>query len=141
MDKIPCLRAYTPSGIRTHDPLIMSREHESIYYSAPTMHCIIHLYTTPLKNNQESIVYCVSFSDLLTITIGDSVIDLKTKIFSMQHKGYYRQVRARRALLQINDVPLRTRRALLPLTLYSDSALLVLNGTSLSCNNTLLALN
>ena len=32
MDKIPCLRAYAPSGIRTHDPLIMSREHEPIYY-------------------------------------------------------------------------------------------------------------
>ena len=39
----------------------------------------------------------------------------------------YRQLRARRALLQIKDVPLRTRRALLPLTLYSDSALLALN--------------
>ena len=52
----------------------------------------------------------------------------------------YRQLRARRALLQIKNVPLRTRRELLPLTLYSDSALLVLNGTSLSCNNALLAL-
>ena len=51
------------------------------------------------------------------------------------------QLRTRRALLQIKDVPLRTRRALLPLTLYSNSALLVLNGTSLSCNNSLLALN
>ena len=49
------------------------------------------------------------------------------------------QLRPRRALLQIKDVPLRTRRALL--TLYSTSALLVLNGTSLSCNNALLALN
>ena len=48
---------------------------------------------------------------------------------------------AQRALLQIKDVPLRTRRALLPLTLYSNSALLVLNKTSLSCNNALLALN
>ena len=53
----------------------------------------------------------------------------------------HRQLRARRALLQIKDVPLRTRRALLPLILYSNSALLVLNGTSLSCNNALLALN
>ena len=53
----------------------------------------------------------------------------------------YRQLRARRALLHINDVLLRTRRALLPLTLYSDNALLVLNGTSLSYNNALLALN
>ena len=34
---------------------------------------------------------------------------------------------------------LRARRALSPYTLYSNSALLVLNGTSLSCNNALLA--
>ena len=52
-----------------------------------------------------------------------------------------RQLRARRALLQTNDVPLRTRRALLPWALYSNSTLLVLNGTSLNCNNALLALN
>ena len=43
--------------------------------------------------------------------------------------------------LQIKDVPLRTRRALLPLTLYSNSALLFLNRISLCCNNALLALN
>ena len=36
---------------------------------------------------------------------------------------------------------LSTRRALLPYALYSDSALLVLNGTSLSSVNALLALN
>ena len=42
-------------------------------------------------------------------------------------KTTYRQLRARRALLQIKDVPLRTRRALSPYTLYSNSALLVLN--------------
>ena len=43
----------------------------------------------------------------------------------------FRQLRARRALTLFNDVPLRTRRALSPYTLYSNSALLVLNGTSL----------
>ena len=53
----------------------------------------------------------------------------------------YRQLRARRALLQVKDVPLRTRRALLLYKVYGDSALLVLNGTSLICNNALLALN
>ena len=47
----------------------------------------------------------------------------------------FHQLRARRALLQIKDVPLKTRRALLPLTLYSNSALLVLRGTSFSCNS------
>ena len=52
-----------------------------------------------------------------------------------------RQLRARRALLQIKDFPLRTRRALSPYTLYCNSALLVLNRTSFNCNNALLALN
>ena len=68
-------------------------------------------------------VLCVSFNALLLI------------------HTLYRQLRARRALLQIKDVPLRTRRVLLPMILYSSNALLVLNGTSLSCNNALLALN
>ena len=60
---------------------------------------------------------------------------------NVMQKGTQRQLRARRALLQIKDLPLRTRRALSPYTLYSNSALLVLNGTSLNCNNALLALN
>ena len=33
VDKMPCLRAYAPSGIRTHGPLITSREHEPLHYS------------------------------------------------------------------------------------------------------------
>ena len=33
------------------------------------------------------------------------------------------------------------QKGVLPLTLYSNSTLLVLNGTSLSCNNALMALN
>ena len=37
LDKMPCLRAYALSGNRTHDPLIMSREHDPIHYSAPTL--------------------------------------------------------------------------------------------------------
>ena len=53
----------------------------------------------------------------------------------------YPRLRARRALMLLNDVPLRTRRALLPYSLYNDSALLVLNGTSLNSINALLALN
>ena len=53
----------------------------------------------------------------------------------------YRQLRARRVLLQFKDVPLRTKRALLLYKVYGDSALLVLNGTSLIRNNALLALN
>ena len=60
---------------------------------------------------------------------------------SRGEKSEYSRLRARRALLQFKDVPLKTRRALLPYTVYGDSALLVLNGTSLICNNALLALN
>ena len=52
-----------------------------------------------------------------------------------------RQLRARRALLQLKDVPLRTRRALLLYKVNGNSALLVLKGTSLSCDNALLTLN
>ena len=53
----------------------------------------------------------------------------------------FRQLRARRVLLQFKDVPLSTRRALSLYKVYGNSALLVLNGTSLICNNALLALN
>ena len=45
------------------------------------------------------------------------------------------------ALLQFKDVSLSTRRALSQYTLYMNSALLVLNGTSLNSNNALLTLN
>ena len=33
---MPCLRAYAPGRIRTHKPLITSREHEPLHHSAPT---------------------------------------------------------------------------------------------------------
>ena len=45
----------------------------------------------------------------------------------------------REALLQFKDVPLRTRRLLYKV--YGSRALLVLNGTSLNCNNAILALS
>ena len=45
------------------------------------------------------------------------------------------------SLLQLKDVPLRTRRALSLHKVYGNSALLVLNGTSLVCNSALLALS
>ena len=56
------------------------------------------------------------------------------------------QLRARRALMLFNDVPLRTRRALMPSRLcicvaIAVSILLVLNGTSLNSVNTLLTYN
>ena len=40
---MPCLRAYAPSGIRTHDPLITSREHEPLHHSAPTYKINYHV--------------------------------------------------------------------------------------------------
>ena len=53
----------------------------------------------------------------------------------------FRQLRARRAVSLFKDVPLRTIRALSPLTLYSDSALLVRNITSLNIYSALLVRN
>ena len=55
--------------------------------------------------------------------------------------GAIRQLRARRALKQLKDVTLRTRRGLSLYKVYGDSALLVLNGISLVSVNALLALN
>ena len=37
VDKMPCLGAYAPSGIRTHELLITSREHEPLHHIAPTL--------------------------------------------------------------------------------------------------------
>ena len=51
------------------------------------------------------------------------------------------QLTARRALSIFKDVPLRTRGALSLYNVYGDSALLVLNGTSLNIDSALLALN
>ena len=51
------------------------------------------------------------------------------------------QVRARRAIMMINDVQLRTRRSQSLYKVYGCSALLVLNGTSLISVNALLALS
>ena len=60
---------------------------------------------------------------------------------SLNANRAYRQLRARRALLQLKDVPLRTRRGLSLYKVNSNSALLVLNGTSFICNSALLALS
>ena len=82
-------------------------------------------------------IYLISlFYSLINITYLNNHL-FKKKSLSLQ----YRRLRARRALLQLKDVPLRTRRALSLYKVVGDSALLVLNGTSLSCNNALLALN
>ena len=43
VDKMPCLGAYAPSGIRTNEPLITSREHEPLNHSAPTIIMIMML--------------------------------------------------------------------------------------------------
>ena len=53
----------------------------------------------------------------------------------------YCRLRARRALMLFNDFPFTTRRVLLPWTLYSLSALVVLKGTQLNGMNAILALN
>ena len=54
---------------------------------------------------------------------------------------WYRQLRARRALSIFKDVPSRTRKVLSLYKVYGNSALLVLNGTSLNIDSALLPLN
>ena len=61
--------------------------------------------------------------------------------FNLHLSLLYRRLRSRRALTRFIAVQLRTRRALSSYTLYSDSILLVLSGTMLNIDNTLLALN
>ena len=51
------------------------------------------------------------------------------------------QLRARRGLSQLNNVLLRARKVLLLYKVYGDSALLVLNETSLNSFNALLVVN
>ena len=53
----------------------------------------------------------------------------------------YRRLGVRRALMLFNNLPLKIRRALLTWALYSASALLVLNWTSLNSGNALVALS
>ena len=47
--------------------------------------------------------------------------------FELVDHSPYRQLRARRALLQLKDVPLRTRRALLLYKINGNNALLALS--------------
>ena len=55
---------------------------------------------------------------------------------------YISSVESQKGAISIfKDVPLRTRRALWLYNIYGDSALLVLNGTSLNGDSALLALN
>ena len=55
----------------------------------------------------------------------------KTDLINYFGRLQYRHMRARMALSLFKDVPLRTRRVLLPQILYSDNALQVLNELSL----------
>ena len=111
----------------------------------------------------DSILYCFHFDELCIIIFSySSILYILHKIRVAGLQNYYSfvtisliycsfhciicdilysQLRARRALLQLKDVPLRTRRALLLYKVNGNSALLVLNGTSLICNSALLALS
>ena len=51
VDKMPCPGAYPPSGIRTHDPLIMSREHEPLYTTVLPLGETISEYSNNSKND------------------------------------------------------------------------------------------
>ena len=80
---------------------------------------------------------CLNFKELNTSIISACQTNKQVQTMELLHCW----LRARRALSLFNDAPLRTRRALLPQTLYSNSACLVLNGTCLNSINAHLALN
>ena len=105
------------------------------------------LQKPPMQNYIESEWWWWLFSNRCSRCLG--LEKLWTWIMYM-----YFEMRARRALPLLNDVPLRTRRALSLFNnallrtrrvlslykVYGDSALLVLNGTSLNSINALLVL-
>ena len=62
-------------------------------------------------------------------------------VFNFGYNTTYHQFRVRRSLSIFKDVLLRTKRALSLYKVYGDSALLVLNRTSLNSESALLALN
>ena len=85
---------------------------------------------------------CLHLKNLWFITF--NLTGGKFVLFFFQIESFkllIRQLRARRALMQVKDVPLRTRRGLLLYKVYGDSSFLVLNGTPLISINTLLALS
>ena len=71
---------------------------------------------------------------LWNCTISCFIFNLKMLIFTFAQfiisPNEYRQLRARSTLSTLNDVPLRTRRALTLYNVYGDSALLALNWCS-----------
>ena len=68
-------------------------------------------------------------------------VHLEYRLQSLEEKQLaFRQLRVRRALTLLKDVLLRTRRALSLYKVYGNSALLVLNGTSLNIDSALLVL-
>ena len=71
---------------------------------------------------------------------GGGVTEIERKRDVMILWGRNCQLRARRALMLFNSFSLRTRRVILPYTLYSDSPLLLLNKTSLTIIHALLTL-
>ena len=90
-----------------------------------------------LRTREAHYLYNVHGDKALLALSGTSLISVNALLVLSR---LYRQLKVRRALLQIKDVPLRTRRALLLYKVYGDSAFLVLNGTALICNNALVAL-
>ena len=107
----------------------------------------IDVVKTPFKHIEVKLYICLIFEinndnifhdDIcIVFALGAELSQRRTFI----RKNRIHQLRARRALSLFKAVPLRTRRALSLYKVYRDSALLVLNGTSLNNANVLLALS
>ena len=93
-----------------------------LYVSTIKIHGIYNAFTDLMK---KCIIFCLSFLfQMLEFSF--------YHILSWEPEGHYHY---------LNSVPLRTRKALYLHKVYGDSALLVLNGTSLDSINTLLLLS
>ena len=98
LDKMPCLGAYAPSWIHTHDPVIASQKHKPIHHSAPTcvwsvtflfkrnMHRLL-LYKAhpPLKSNLYSPP--LPWPPICLMALASSACEAESIIFSAGEAG------------------------------------------------------
>ena len=120
VDKTPRLWVYAPSGIRTHDPLITSREHEPLHHSAPTNEAIWRVFPLVLAGshvNRQSTsparMLAVKQKERDMYDSSPNYSPLPGKLSFQFHKTcmtffIYHQLRSRRELSLFKDVPLRT---------------------------------
>ena len=91
--------------------------------------CISIIQRCSLENHKGTIPVQSLYCDSTLLVLNGTSLNNDSALLDILQ---YHQLRARRALSLFKDVPLRTRRALSLYKVYGDSALLVLNRTSLN---------